>query len=198
MIGANGLLPHKFADDSRLYWLRYRRAAGPGHAQVAPVLARHLDCAPAEIAFGIGAGGRPYLARPVCDVDFNVSHSGERLLLAIGCGRFGVDVESLARPRDFLALARHQFGPDEILGLEAAPEAERGKVFLELWTAKEALLKALGRGLAGMREVRLTRRVDGALSPATLPREAGDPSSWRLRSFSPEPGYRATVAWQVV
>ena len=66
---------------------------------------------------------------------------------------------------------------------------------MQLWTAKEALLKACGLGISdGLRKVRLEIAVDGSLSPLALPPAAGDPARWRLIGFDPEPGYVASVA----
>jgi 4'-phosphopantetheinyl transferase len=56
----------------------------------------------------------------------------------------GIDIERHAS-RDVLGLVQTWFGPNEIAVVEAAgPEA-----FYRIWTAREALAKALGSGLSG-------------------------------------------------
>ncbi|MGC4759978.1 4'-phosphopantetheinyl transferase family protein [Micromonospora trifolii] len=61
-------------------------------------------------------------------------------------GALGVDVERI-RQLPALALARRWFPPAELAWLSGRPEAGRTVDFLRLWTAKEAVGKALGRGL---------------------------------------------------
>ena len=92
-----------------LHWLEHARAAGSGRARAVPLLAEYLGCPIERVLLETTPGGRPRLACPRSPLDFNLAHAGGRLLLALGPGRFGVDVESLETPRDHLALARHQF-----------------------------------------------------------------------------------------
>src|SRR3546814_6405959 len=61
----------------------------------------------------------------------------------------GIDLER-QRPRArALEIAERYFSADEAAALAALPAADRSVAFLELWTAKEAVLKALGRGQNG-------------------------------------------------
>ncbi|MFF9501072.1 4'-phosphopantetheinyl transferase family protein [Streptomyces sp. NPDC014656] len=55
----------------------------------------------------------------------------------------GIDVEFLSRPPS-PALLLQALGPAERAGLEARPAPDRHAAFLALWTAKEAVAKALG------------------------------------------------------
>jgi 4'-phosphopantetheinyl transferase len=57
-----------------------------------------------------------------------------------------VDVERV-RPLPALGVARRWFPPAELAWLGDRPEAGRTVDFLRLWTAKEAVGKALGQGL---------------------------------------------------
>jgi len=83
-------------------------------------------------------------------LDFSLSHAGDFAAVAVTRGiRVGVDVET-PRPRlDPIAVARAHFAPSETAALEACAQARQAALFLRLWTAKEAVLKALGTGLAG-------------------------------------------------
>ena len=220
MIGANALAPHKLGrlaagasrvrwsrpdrgalapdlapGEVRLYWQRMP-GAGSGTLAAAPVLARHLGCGAHELEFERERGGRPRLRAPRSDLRFNLSHSGGRMMLVVGDGRFGVDVERIRPGRDYLALARHQFQGEELELVMRQPAARCAVAFLRLWTAKEALAKALGRGLDAMSAITLRRGPGGTLQPQALPRVAGDPASWRVLAFTPEPGYRAALAIQ--
>jgi 4'-phosphopantetheinyl transferase len=65
-------------------------------------------------------------------------------------GPVGIDLEEI-RARDVTALADRWFTPRELNWMSRQPDQLRA--FLHLWTAKEAVGKALGRGLreAGLR-----------------------------------------------
>lgn len=73
---------------------------------------------------------------------FNVSHSGDYVLLARCDTEVGADIERVAEPR--MKLAPRVFLPDEIEWLEQDP-AER---FYLLWTLKESVLKLTGMGFS--------------------------------------------------
>lgn len=160
-------------------------------------LAPQLQCAPQAIALLRDPRGRPRLAMPP-DADIGWSHSGEGLLLAFGRGiQIGVDLErERPRPRA-LDLARRFFDPSEAQWLEAqADEAARAAAFVRLWCAKEAVLKAHGRGLAfGLHRLVFAER-DGVLRLVDGDPALGAAGQWQLREFVPRPGYRAALAWR--
>ena len=123
------------------------------------ILGAHLGCDPAQLQFEVGKYGRPSLvAHP--GLSFNVSHSGERVLIALSALRtVGVDIESIDPALDWRAL----------LDLVCAPEEARRigtvRAFYRCWTAKEALLKATG---AGIGEVLKSIDVTCAQAPTAL------------------------------
>jgi 4'-phosphopantetheinyl transferase len=160
-------------------------------------LAPQLHCAPQAIALVRDRHGRPRLQAPA-DADIGWSHSGEGLLLAFGRGAtIGIDLErEHPRPRA-LELARRFFDLSEAQWLEAqTDEATRAAAFVRLWCAKEAVLKAHGRGLAfGLH--RLVFAEDGGrLRLVDTDPGLGDAGLWRLEEFVPHPGYRAALAWR--
>lgn len=114
------------------------------------LLGRCLGQSPEEVGFRIGPYGKPQIAGPECGLRFNLSHSSDRALVAITSGHeVGVDLERLRHDFDPILLAEGRFAPHEIAALRAAPERRRHARFLQLWTAKEACLKATGQGLMG-------------------------------------------------
>ena len=82
--------------------------------------------------------GKPYWE----DCHFNLSHSGSWVVLAMGDGPVGVDVESFQVERNVEALAKRHFTPEE----QTFVGGDRER-FLRIWTAKEAKLKQSGTGL---------------------------------------------------
>ncbi|TCC41548.1 4'-phosphopantetheinyl transferase superfamily protein [Kribbella speibonae] len=106
-----------------------------------------------------GFVGRPSLShdehgRPQVDgVAVSISYSRRRIAVAASYdGPVGVDLEE-REPRDFWGLAERWFGAGELEWM--AGEVDQLGAFLRLWTAKEAVGKALGIGLrgAGLRRV---------------------------------------------
>ncbi|CAN7430826.1 4'-phosphopantetheinyl transferase superfamily protein [Trinickia sp. LjRoot230] len=94
--------------------------------------------------------GRPRLAGPLAQaLDFNVSHTGQYALIAISATRrVGVDIELRREAFDWRSVARSVFTSAESRYVESLPEASRQAAFYDAWAAKEALLKALGVGIA--------------------------------------------------
>ena len=113
------------------------------------LLAEQLDSEPHEVPIVYGEHGKPSLD-PALDTDvrFNVSHTGGLAAIAIARGRdVGIDVE-LRRPRRRLELlARAVLSRAEREWFDGLPEEERLPAFLDVWSAKEAYSKLLGRGL---------------------------------------------------
>jgi hypothetical protein len=124
-------------------------------AVVRELLGAELGVAPGDVEItrecrrcGDPSHGKPRLAGGASP-SFSVSHSGDLAIVALSRDAcVGVDVE-LVRPRLHLdRLAARVLTPAELAGWRAVPEAMRLERFLERWTAKEALLKASGIGLA--------------------------------------------------
>lgn len=84
---------------------------------------------------------RPYLIHP--DIDFNLSHSGQYVTLAIGSHPLGIDIE-MHRPVK-LELFNRQFQEKEWQVIRNA-ENQLGQ-FFHFWSIKEAAIKADGRGV---------------------------------------------------
>ena len=81
------------------------------------------------------------------DAHVSISHSAGAVACAVSGVPVGIDVESLARPRDHLALAEAVHGPAQREQLAVLPTDARALAFLRFWTLKEAWLKARERGL---------------------------------------------------
>ena len=107
-------------------------------------LAEHLDLPIDEISWEYGAHEKPsIIGHPLA---FNLSHSKSLSALAIATkGPIGVDLEPEARGEDLVEDLHAFCHPEEIARL---PDLGRGRALIELWTAKEAFLKALGTGLS--------------------------------------------------
>jgi 4'-phosphopantetheinyl transferase len=175
-----------------------RRRAVVAHGALRLILGERLGRDPAALGFRAGAKGKPELLRAPGDppLEFNVSHSGDLVLIGVAVGRrIGVDVERVRDGVSIEAIAGRFFAPEEAAAIRAAPAAERAKAFSTWWTAKEAYLKALGQGLSGgLGSFTVIpgahgwdlRRGESAKSEA--------PVAWTIRSLELRDGYAAAVA----
>ena len=107
--------------------------------------------APTSWIFTRNQYGKPAIsnAQNSASLYFNLSHSAEKVVLAVS--RFpdiGVDVECARKPRRVAAIAQRYFSNKEAAQLLILPEGQQQSRFYDLWTLKEAYIKACGMGLA--------------------------------------------------
>ncbi|MEU8227910.1 4'-phosphopantetheinyl transferase superfamily protein [Kribbella sp. NPDC048915] len=109
-------------------------------------IGQNLIQALAEPMVGRAGLSRDDTGRPrVEGLAVSVSYSEHQVAVAVGYdGPLGIDLEEV-RPREFRALAQRWFGQRELDWMAEQPDELTG--FLQLWTAKEAVGKALGTGL---------------------------------------------------
>ena len=92
-------------------------------------------------------GGKPFLIN-LPELHFSLSHTGGEVAIVFSRSLVGFDMEKSDRRTDFLPLAKRFFTVAELAGIVAAG-TNAGPSFLELWTAKEAILKLEGTGISG-------------------------------------------------
>jgi len=92
-------------------------------------------------------GGKPFLIN-IPELHFSLSHTGREVALVFSRSPVGFDMEKSGRQTDFLTLAKRFFTATEVAAIVAAGN-DAGPCFLELWTAKEAILKLEGTGISG-------------------------------------------------
>ena len=80
---------------------------------------------------------------------FNLSHSNGRAVMAVSrTPELGVDIEFTGKKRRVAKIAHRYFADEEIRALLALPDSAQQSRFYELWSLKEAYIKARGLGLA--------------------------------------------------
>ncbi len=155
---------------------------------------RH-DVGASALCFRAGAFGKPALVDGG-GLQFNLSHSGAAVVLAVAWAReVGVDLEE-HRPIDHRQLSRTCFSPAERDALERVPASERMACFFRGWTRKEAYVKARGAGLSlplDSFDVALER--DRAALLATRPDDA-DAARWTMDALDLGEGRSAAVAYE--
>lgn len=132
---------------SRFYFARHRRQFIVARGALRELLASYLNCEPMSLRFTSNRYGKPRLDGH-SPLSFNVSHSGELALCALtAVGPVGVDLERERPMPNFERLAETFFAPEERSALDSQPARERAASFYTIWTRKEAVVKAHGRGL---------------------------------------------------
>jgi 4'-phosphopantetheinyl transferase len=176
---AHMLTPAERTASARFRFPRDRARALTSRAGLRLLLGGYLGLAPETIVFSTTAAGKPRLADSVA-ITFNLSHSGACAAAVISRGReVGIDLEQIRSGPDWHAIAARFFTEEEQAWLAATPGAA---AFFRLWTAKEAVVKAAGTGLAL------------ALEHITV-KPGEDSPPWNVRELDLAPGYAAAVAF---
>lgn len=162
------------------------------------ILGEALAIAPLKVPIFIGAHGRPMLddaAANPASLRFNLSHSGGRFMIALARELVpGVDIERVHAGRDLERLARRCFSPYERELFNIAPDPVH--TFHRIWTRKEAVIKADGRGIA----IGLARFDVDATEPPRLLRaewrgaEENEAEQWSLFTLDAGEEHAAALA----
>jgi len=132
-----------FEKDRRIFLL--------AHALARLVLALYTGSEPEDLEFDVNEYGKPSVraqAGKPCP-GFNLSHTHGMVALAVAQEQdIGVDVEDTRRSADWLGLTGKVFTPAEQADLWSLAPDDRKQRFYELWTLKEAYIKARGMGLS--------------------------------------------------
>jgi 4'-phosphopantetheinyl transferase len=117
------------------------------HGNLRKVLAMYLNLNSQEVEFNFSQYKKPYLIQNR-EIQFNLSHSHDMAVVAVAFNKpIGIDIESLHRNNiDFIGLAKNTFTAQEFLQLEQADPENTKHYFYTLWTQKEAIIKAIGKG----------------------------------------------------
>jgi 4'-phosphopantetheinyl transferase len=192
------LSPEERERARRFYALRDRDRYVTAHFALRDILGRYMQLAPADVRLDVTPNGKPVLASALRghQLEFNLSHSHDLALVAVGTGRqLGVDVEYMRSGVNEEAIAERFFSPAEAASLRSLPPEARLAAFLAGWTQKEAYSKARGEGLRRPLDQFAVVIVPG--QPAALLYDQSDPqaaSRWSLRALDVGPAYTAAVA----
>jgi len=141
------LTPQEVERANRLRQPQARQQFIAGRGILRRILAAASGLDPHLIPITTAPNGKPAFAQS--GIAFNVAHSGDTVLIALHRGgSIGIDIECIDPTRSFMEIAQHSFTPSENLSLLAIDDPdERRDTFYQLWTRKEAIAKADGRGL---------------------------------------------------
>jgi 4'-phosphopantetheinyl transferase len=164
------------------------------HGVLRKILGRYLHRDPAELTFSVNQYGKPALLNP--SLEFNLSHSGDFVLIAVTQGRkIGVDVERIRQGISSHVIAQQYFSKAEVAELQSLPLEQREAAFFICWTRKEAYIKAQGLGLSLPLESFDVSLTPG--HPAILRATRPDPTEstrWSLLSMDVDQNYAGALA----
>ena len=181
---------------SQFVFDRDRRDYAAAHALLRWSLSRYAPVAPDAWQFRNRRHGKPSLAGDygALPLAFNLSHTHGLVACAIAVdANVGVDVESVTRAVDEGVSRRFFAAAEQDAIARALTPRERAERFFEMWTLKEAYIKAIGLGLVHplstiVFEVGVDRSV-AFTAPADV-----DPARWRFVVLAPREDYRLAVA----
>ena len=132
----------RFAYDIDTYLFSIR------HNLLRIILGDYLNCDPAKIRFNSNHYQKPHIAHPNTLIQFNISASSNRFV-AVFCQQhtIGVDLELVREIDDIPQLINDYFTKEENNWINSQPENSRLSSFFQIWSRKEALVKAIGKGL---------------------------------------------------
>lgn len=123
----------------------YRRSL-IGYAALFILASNYLDCEIKNLEIDKNEWGKPYF-KEFDKFHYNISHSGDWVVLAIDSDEVGIDVEFMEK-FDYSEVVNSFFSLEEQKTFFKVPNKLRNEVFYRLWTLKESYLKAIGEGLS--------------------------------------------------
>jgi len=183
-------------------WKRLRMADDQERFLAARILLRfmlsaHTGVSPEDWRFESDEHGRPHITAPTSHrrIRFSITHTSGLVACAVtGRGDVGVDAEAHDRESRTVDVAHRFFSAPEVACLDSCPPEQHQHLFFDIWTLKEAYVKALGRGLA----LPLDRfSFDLSVPPPQVPfeTELGDPADeWAFALERPTQRHSVAVA----
>jgi 4'-phosphopantetheinyl transferase len=173
-----------------------RRRFLVGRGMLRVLIGRCLGMPANRLTIACAAAGKPKVAAgkgPT--LEFNISHSGEVVLIAIARVRpVGIDVERMRTDIEIDQIASRFFSPKERADLSIVAADAQYEAFFACWTRKEAYIKACGVGLSLPLD-----QFDVAFLPGQQPRllatrhDRAEAERWTLRDVDVGPGYKAAL-----
>jgi 4'-phosphopantetheinyl transferase len=195
---SNNLSSDEIARANRFHFEKDKDMFARCRSVLRGILSDYLGIPGAEIRFEYLKGGKPrvVVGQNPCGLQFNVSHSANVALIAVGSEhRLGVDIEKIRSDVDVVALAERFFSVRERSELRALPDRLRLVGFFASWTRKEAFLKATGDGLSfPLADFSVTTHPDSEPRLENIEGSVAVSDQWCLADVDVGDLFRATVA----
>ena len=189
------LSPDEIERGARFRFEQHRNRYLTGRGWLRSVLARYLQRQPGELRFEYNANGKPSLHGIEPALHFNLAHCDDLAVLALTrAAEVGVDVERVRPLRDADDIADRFFSRTESEGLRALAAARKSAAFFNLWTRKEAWLKATGEGLSdSLNQVEVSFLPEDQAQLTRLFGKTDKIQEWTLLELGPAAGFTGAV-----
>lgn len=155
------------------------------------ILGHYLNQTPASITFAYTENEKPYLAHHP-HLQFNLSHSDNQAIYAVTLNHaIGIDIEKMTDhyPQ---AVAKRFLSPQEYNAINASPHDKRAMLFYRVWTRKEALVKAIGKGVFSFPLSSFSVSTEAENEVITLT----DQTQWKILTLLCHDGFQSALATQ--
>jgi 4'-phosphopantetheinyl transferase len=192
------LSPEETERAKKFKFEKHRNRYIAGRGALRAILGPYLHLPAPELRFVYLSNGKPALGEDFANagIHFNLAHTEDLALVAVTrIGRIGVDVERVRPVKNLDELVARFFSSRENDLFQKVPEPQKPAAFFNLWTRKEALLKATGEGIT-----RSLSLVEVSFLPgdaARLMAISGDEAAaraWYMHELTPGMGFTAAVA----
>lgn len=193
---AQSLSPDEQARVKRFRFVQHQQRSLISRGILRALLGRYLHVDPATLAFEYETHGKPMLslAQDWPKLQFNLAHSQDLVVYAIAVNHpVGIDVEYQRPMTDISEIAQRFFSKSEQQALQRLSGGAQKTAFFHYWTAKEAVLKATGQGLAELSAVEVSL-PDCALHLQGDLAQHYPIHSWQIRFFAPQENYSGAIA----
>lgn len=171
-----------------------------GHGLLRTILGRYLQTSPSKLNFIYSPEGKPVLEQKFegAKLHFNLADTEDLMLFAVThVGPVGVDIEHIRPVEEMDNLVARFFSQRENELFQKVPPGGKLTAFFNLWTRKEALLKATGEGITcSLNLVEVSFLPDEPARVLAISGDSEKAASWSLHALSPAPGFVGCVAVQ--
>jgi 4'-phosphopantetheinyl transferase len=156
------------------------------------------EIAPEDWTFKKNDYGKPSISNSDLSVPltFNLSHTEKLIVMAVTLDQeVGVDVEYLPRMSNMLSIANSFFSQAEVTQLFDLPPDKQNNRAFDLWTLKEAYIKACGKGLSiPLNQFTYSFSPQGKIDIEFMPERNDQPEYWRFWQVRPTKVHKISLA----
>lgn len=176
-------------NDVHVYCLK----KGDHHSDVKKILSYYLQTKPQAITITRSNTGKPVLCGEYeGKLYFNISHTENKVMLAVASRPVGIDFESIKRKIDFKPILKRFFSnieQDDFIDAISKTDLTESEIFFRGWVKKESILKAVGIGLSGIKDYQISFSNSDTS-------HCYNGEEYRITDFTPETGYCASIAYK--
>jgi 4'-phosphopantetheinyl transferase len=191
------------SQQKRFYFEKHRHQYLITRAMVRSVLSLYQhDITAEQWEFTKNSYGKPSISNRGLTIPlrFNLSHTDELIVMAVTVEQeIGVDVECHSRRGNLLDIASSFFSPSEVKHLFELPLEQQKNRFFDLWTLKEAYIKACGMGLSiPLDQFSYSFSQQGKINIAFKPERNDQPELWQFWQIHPSDNHTVAMALKAV